>query len=106
MKKRIVAAVAGGVWLAAIGSAAALTYTLDRPIVLVHTSSSQAATTQSPTQLLEAAQEETTIDPSALVMPEAIIVGNPSSARPGVAEMQGADDVTIGPGVVSYPPKD
>jgi len=106
MKKRIIAAIAGGVWLAAIGSAAALAYAIDRPVVLVQTTSSRAVTARGQSQLLEAADEEATIDPSALEMPGATIVGYPSSTQLGVAEMQGADDMTIGPGVVTYPPED
>jgi hypothetical protein len=112
MKKRIVAAIAGGVWLAAIGSAAVVTYAIHRPVVLGHATSSRAATARSHTELLEAAEDETTVDSLAMEMPGATIVGYLStlppalSTRLGVAEMQGADDLTIGPGVVTHTPED
>jgi|SRR5579859_2970895 len=106
MKKRIIAAIAGGVWLAGIGSAAALTYDLDRPLVLIPATSSRTLTAGGSTQLLEAAHEETTVESSAVVMPEATIVAYPSSTPPGATEMQGTTDLIIGPGVVTHPPRE
>jgi hypothetical protein len=106
MKKRIIAAIAGGVWLAAIGSAAALTYAIDRPVVFVPTTSSRAVAARGQSQLAETADEQATIDQSAMEMPGATIVGYPPSTQLGVAEMQGAGDLTVGPGVVTYPPEE
>lgn len=100
MEKRIVAAIAGIVWLSAAGSAAVLSYTLNRPVATVEAAARQTAAFQGESSLRPPADE--LIGSSVLELPTVVIVGQ---AQPGtgVAEMQGADDVVIGPGIVTYP---
>jgi hypothetical protein len=112
MKKRIVAAITGGVWLAAIGSAVALTYALHRPLEV------RQVTRSSPARSLDVPAARQVVDeeheargaPSFLLMPAMVVRGDlesetaPTAAQTrGVAEMQAPDQVVIGPGVVTYP---
>jgi hypothetical protein len=108
MKKRIVAVIAGGIWLSAVGSAALLTYALDRPLELSAPTRSGGMAMLRNVHLGEAAEE--TVASSTLELPTSTIVGNApgadvpaAPARRSVAEMQGGYDVIIGPGVVTHP---
>jgi hypothetical protein len=100
MEKRIVAAIAGVVWLSAVGSAAVLSYALNRPAVTVEGTGLQTAAFQGESCLRPATDE--VIGSSVLELPAVVIVGEAQPAT-GVAEMQGVDDVIIGPGTVTYP---
>jgi hypothetical protein len=113
MKKRIVAAITGGVWLAAIGSAVALTYALHRPLEVRQVGRSSPARgldVPAARQVVEEEREERGA-PSFLLMPAMVVRGDlqsetapaPTPTR-GAAEMQAPDEVVIGPGVVTYPP--
>jgi hypothetical protein len=105
MKKQIVAAAAGGVWLAAIASAATLVYTLNRSPV--------PRTVVAPpwsSRVLEIRPERRSAGPELIIeMPTMFVTarppGAPSASTPsrGVAEMQPADEVLIGPGTVTHP---
>ncbi len=108
MNKRIVAAITGGVWLAAIGSAVALTYALNRPLEVHHVAQSW------PSRDLDVAAPRPVVDegrmdlaPPVLQMPPMVVFGT-AATEPrdrGVAEMQGPGGLIIGPGVVTYPAK-
>jgi hypothetical protein len=102
MKKRILAAITGGVWIAAIGSAAALTYTLNRPVELRDVSSWSGRTrdVDNPRQAVEG----TAVVLHAEEMPAMVVVGHLRQRR-GVAEMMPPDDLIIGPGVVTHVPE-
>jgi hypothetical protein len=108
MRKQIVAVAVGGIWLAAISSAAVLVYALNRPPVL-----SADARAPRPAKMLEmrpGRPAAETVESSVLEIPTVTIVGylSPpatpaSSTRRGVAEMQPPDELIIGPGVVTHP---
>jgi hypothetical protein len=83
MKKRAIAAITAGVWLGAIGSAAALTYDLNRPLYAVsgasHGAPESAATqTEAPSPLVTAPA------PSVQMMPTVTVVGrvHPRTVHP------------------------
>jgi hypothetical protein len=87
------------VWVLAIASAVLLTYKIHRPLVSHET----PVSTRAPSEPL-ARQEADEPDVDAteeqiLVMPVVVIVGH----MRGSAEMQGARDLVIGPGTVTYP---
>jgi predicted TIM-barrel enzyme len=107
MKKRIIAAIAGGIWLSAVGTAATLSYAITRPVVLLDAARVGHASMAGATQLREAVEE--TIESSVLEMPTVTIVGyyspamsSPSERLRGATEMQRADDLIIGHGVVTH----
>jgi hypothetical protein len=103
MKKRILAAITGGVWIAAIGSAAALTYALNRPVELRDVTSSWSVKTRDVDNPRQAV-EETAVVSYAEEMPAMVVVGHLRRGR-GVAEMMPPDDLIIGPGVVTHVPE-
>jgi hypothetical protein len=70
MKRRTAIAVTVGIWLAAAGSAAALTYDLNRPLHLAKTTSLRAA----PVDAMHAAAPVPEIE-SVLVIPTITVVG-------------------------------
>jgi hypothetical protein len=112
MRKRIVAAITGVVWLAAVGSAVALTYALHRPLEIRQVARSWPARwldVSAVRQVVDEAREER-VAPSFLPMPAMVVRGDlesetaPTAAQTlGVAQMQAPDEVVIGPGVVTYP---
>jgi len=106
MKKRILAVVTGGVWVAAIGSAVALTYALNRPVALRDVTSSSPSRwreVDGPRQFVEPAM----LEPEIEEMPAVLVLGNLRTVARGrgVAEMQPMHEVIIGPGVVTSAPQ-
>jgi hypothetical protein len=97
MEGRIIAAIAGVIWLAALASAVVLVYAINRPAAVVPSGSPQAAAFTGASSLHPSADDDTFIGSSVLELPTITIVGT------GVAEMQGKDEVIIGPGVVTHP---
>ena len=98
MKKWFVTTVA--VWVVAATSAVLLVYKIHRPLEYVPPAGANAMSLFAghPTQEVdEPALDE---EPPVLELPPVTIVG---SLR-GSAEMQGGDDVVIGPGVVTHLP--
>jgi hypothetical protein len=96
MKKWFVSSVA--VWMAAIGSAAFLIHKINGPLDQVQAADTMPAYAAEPTQ----AADEPVVDraePAVLELPVVTIVGRVR----GTAEMQGKDDLIIGPGTVTYP---
>jgi hypothetical protein len=102
MKKRVVAAITGCVWIAAIGSAVVLTYALNHPHHIRGVTSSWSAKTRvtEPRQVVE----EPMVVSDVLQMPTVIVVGDlgPSGPRApaperGVTEMQPPDEAVAGP---------
>jgi hypothetical protein len=89
--KTIVAVAVGGVWLAAIASAASLIYILNRPLVL-----GPGAAASWHSKVLDTRPERASAEPEVLVIPTLFIVAAPSPVSPassegrGVAEMQRA----------------
>ena len=101
MNKRSIAAITGGVWLAAIALAVAAGVALNHPRVFRDVSSSfpsKARITGEPRQ-----PADETAESPVLQIPPTVIVGDPRSSARGVAEMQGRPQVIIGPGIVTYP---
>jgi hypothetical protein len=87
------------IWLTAVGSAVLLIG------VLEHQRASEGATTTAPTAEVYPTQEA---DEPVVEATEAPVLEVPAltivAPRPGgVAEMQGTDDLIIGPGIVTYP---
>jgi hypothetical protein len=110
MKKRVVAAITGGVWIAAIGSAVVLTYALNHPH---HLRSATSSWTPNAREAIEPRQavDEPEVVSQVLEIPTVVIVGElaPPALRGavqerGVTEMQSPDDLIIGPGVVRHQP--
>ena len=107
MNKRSIAAITGGVWLAAIALAVADGVALNHPVALRGFAGSSPSKVSLTSELQQPSDE--TVESSVLEVPPMVIVGDvrPSSSARGVAEMQGPMQgpyrVTIGPGVVTYP---
>ena len=112
MKKPILIAMTGGVWVAAIGSAAVLAYALNRPLVLRDVANSRPARGRYVAES-RTAVDETRCASTAVEMPAMVVVGRlaPTGRRPsaqarGVAEMQGHDEAIIGSGFVTHMPEE
>ena len=95
MSKRVAALVAGGLWLAGVGLIVAVSFARPKPAAVGVEMLS--ASVQGESQLLPAQEEM--VWSSELEIPTVVVVGNAQ----GVTEMQGKDDVIIGPGTVTYP---
>jgi hypothetical protein len=112
MNKRIIAAITGGVWLLAVGSAIAVGFVLDRPLVLRDDSGSWLSRARRINPARQIAVEEEAAESPVLQVPTVLIIGNlrsdglraPATGR-GVAVMQAPDEVIIGPGVVTHYPE-
>jgi hypothetical protein len=95
MNKQSIAIAVGGVWLAALASAALLTYTLDRAVVL-----RPEALTSHRAKVVEMRPERPYVDPEStvLMIPTMFIIAAPPLATPGhrgIAEMQKQDEPSI-----------
>jgi hypothetical protein len=77
MKKRAIAAITAGVWLAAIGSAAAVTYDLNRPLAVRGASQDTQGVPESAATPTEAPRPPVTALASPVqMMPTVTVVGN------------------------------
>ena len=107
MKDHTIALITGGVWLSAIGSAALLVYALDRPLELRDLQRSFPSKTSERAPERHPAEEP--IESAVMQMPVADIGGSRGRAtrstlagRQGVTEMQPANEVLIGPGIIMH----
>jgi hypothetical protein len=97
MKKWMMVA---SVWMAALASAALLTYKLNRPVEYARAAAdAMSAYAAHATQTADEPLADTA-EPPVLDLPAVHIVGH----LRGSAEMQGADDVVVGPGIVTHNP--
>ncbi|HEY8038963.1 MAG TPA: hypothetical protein VIF15_04185 [Polyangiaceae bacterium] len=95
-----------GIWLTAGASAVVVGYAIGRPVATI-----SPAITSGETHARLAAAEVEAVESSVLEIPTMTISGRfappgqpPASRNAGVTEMQGrADDLIIGPGVVTRP---
>lgn len=93
MNKWIVVA---SVWTAGLASAALLTYTLNHPLDDAHAADVMSAYAAHARQTAD----EPAVDTAVLELPMVTILGH----LRGTAEMQGTDDLIIGPGTVTHLP--
>jgi hypothetical protein len=89
----------GSVWMAALASAALLTYKLNRTVEYARAANPMSAYAAHATQTADEPVVDTA-EPAALDLPMVNIVGH----LRGTAEMQGTDDLIIGPGTVTHNP--
>jgi hypothetical protein len=97
MKKGVVVAIA--VWMAGFASAAVVIHQIRRPLGLANTVNTVTTAACEPAGPVEQADLAEPVPP-VMDLPADTIVGSRFS---GVAEKQGADDLVIGPGVVTHP---
>jgi hypothetical protein len=88
------------VWMAALASAALLTYKLDRTVEYARAANAMSAYAAHATQAADDEPVVDTAEPAVLYLPMVNIVGH----LRGTAEMQGTDDLIIGPGTVTHNP--
>jgi hypothetical protein len=96
MKKWIIVA---SVWMAGLASAALLTFKLDHRLGDARAADVMSAYAAHATQTADELAVDT-VEPAVLELPMATILGH----LRGTAEMQGTDDLIIGPGTVTHLP--
>jgi hypothetical protein len=94
MKKGVV--VAAAVWMAGFVSAAVVIHQIRHPLGPANTANTMTTAASEPTGQADMAEPP----PTVIELPMDTIE---SSRFRGVAEKQGADDLVIGPGVVTHP---
>jgi hypothetical protein len=94
VKRRTVLALTVGVWLAAIGSATALTYELNRPLSPSATSWTLTSSAVAPSDLRNVTAPEGAQAQSVLYIPVITIVGQTPRREPLVREPKVARDIS------------
>ena len=97
MKKAVVVTIA--VWMAGFASAAVVIHQIRRPLSLANAVNTVTTAACEPVEPVEQADLAEPVPP-VMDLPMDTIVG---SRFRGLAEKQGADDLVIGPGVVTHP---